>query len=625
MVLLALVLYALVIAAEFQVIGIAWLDFVLALLQAMAFAWLLLFAWTARRQELRSYVGPRATHSRHPHAPAPPARGGRPGSGFAVLAGLVGLIGFGIYLVRPLTIIHAPLWLIVKYPLIWLVTFVFASAVAAVVRWRSWYRHWSGLVAWTVGAGVVALVPTALIAPKLSAAATYHHYEYVQISRLPSGGEVRILPREVGAKMASIGYNLSGHTLGDAHLILDAQNHRLTWSFEQAPSGFRNVYFRYAEGIALLDAQETNRSYREIDRRFRVAPGMQVSDNTDWRIYKHDYFSVPTSAVAVVTPGGEPEFVVPTLSYKGWLVKYPVVSAVYVFRRDGSSERLSVAEARKRPDVAGSGQVIPQGLARELQDAYAYKHGIWNASVGHNDQTQIVDSGDTTNHQPYLMAFSRTADDKALRPGERERLYWVSSAEPKGKAFATKAIFLTDAITGVTYVRSFSRDTSLTGANQAVQDAKSLAIPGIVFAASYEQGAAAGGGRYQAVEPRPVFVKHRLQYLLSIIPTSHNDVTKSVIVDAASNKVVALFNHDTDPDADRKLVNYLRTGVLAQSAAAAPGQVGQPGTTTNGSQTATTRTVTTSVTQLLEENERLLREVRANQLEIQKLLKKNGR
>lgn len=40
----------------------------------------------------------------------------------------------------------------------------------------------------------------------------------------------------------------------------------------------------------------------------------------------------------------------------------------------------------------------------------------------------------------------------------------------------------------MTYVKSIPRDESLTGANQAVQDAKSLAIPGIVFAASYETG-----------------------------------------------------------------------------------------------------------------------------------------
>ena len=98
----------------------------------------------------------------------------------------------------------------------------------------------------------------------------------------------------------------------------------------------------------------------------------------------------------------------------------------------------------------------------------------------------------------------------------------------------------------------------------------------------------------------------KLQYLMSIIPTSHNNVTKSVIVDAASNKVVALFNHDSDPDADKKLVRYLRTGVLDQSAVATP--------------SATKPTKGKTVAQLLQENERLLQQVRANQAEIRRLL-----
>jgi len=615
--LLILVAVVLVISLEARLIDAAFVDFLLAVLQLIGGAWLVFEIWRMRRAELRAYLDHGHPSAKKSHVPRPP--GARqsvrwPAAGLAVTAALVTAVAVTAYLVRPLSIIHGPTWLIVKYPLLWLTVALAAALAAWVAKAAGWYTRRIGLAAWTAGTAIAVLIPMAWLTPKLSAEATYEHYRYIQIAKLPSGGEVRLLPREVAAQEATIGFNLSGHTLGDAHLILDAQDHRLTWSFEQAPNGFRNVFFRNAEGIALLDAQETSRTYHEIDRRFRVAPGMQVSDNTHWRIYKHDYFSVPAAAVAVVTPSGAPEFVEPVLSYRGLLVKYPVVSTVYVFHPDGTSERLSVDEAMKRPDVGGSGILVPASLAREIQDAYAYKHGIWNASIGHNDQTQIVDSTDSDNHQPYLMAFSRLADGSPLPAGQHEHLYWVSSAEPRGHAFATKAILLTDADTGVTYVKSIPRDESLTGANQAVQDAKSLAIPGIVFAASYETGVT-GGGRYVVVEPRPVFVKGKLQYLMSIIPTSHNNVTKSVIVDAASNKVVALFNHDSDPDADTKLLRYLRTGVLDQSAAAAPTDVGQPTSSASG-KTKTEKTVT----QLLQENERLLQQVRANQAEIERLL-----
>lgn len=59
---------------------------------------------------------------------------------------------------------------------------------------------------------------------------------------------------------------------------------------------------------------------------------------------------------------------------------------------------------------------------------------------------------------------------------------------------------------------------------------------------------------------------------------------------------VALFNHDSDPDVDTKLLRYLRTGILDLSATATPADVGP------------------------QENERLLQQVRANQAEIRRLL-----
>jgi hypothetical protein len=622
--LLAAVLLGVVIAATSRLIDVPVVDFILSIAETVALAWLLVGAWTRQRRELAARGAHKPVPARHPRVREVPSRISQRERTSARLRALAFAASLAIvltvlYLVRPLPILHGPLWVIAKYPLVWLVVILVSAAVGALVR-RVDRTVTRGVFAiWLVGSALVALLPMAWLAPKLSAAATYRHYRYVQIARLPSGGEVRVLPREVAEKVATIGYNLSGHTLGRGHMILDPRSHRLTWSFDQAPNGLRNVFLRYSEGIALLDAQETSRRYRQIDRRFHVAPSMQISDNTSWKIYKNDYFSVPTDAVPVVDVHGEPEFVIPALSYQGLLVKFPVVSKVYVFHPDGRIERLSVASARTRPDIVATGRIVPEGLAREIQDAYAYKHGLWNTSIGHNDQTQIVDSSDSDNHQPYLMAFSQTAQGDPLPAGEKERLYWVSSAEPRGHAFATKAIFLTDALTAVTYVWSLPPSTSLTGADQAVQDAKSLAIPGIVFATTAE-ASLAGAGRYQVVEPRPVFVKGRLQYLLSIIPTSHNNVTKSVIVDAASNKVVALFNHDTDPDADRKLTAYLRTGALDASSVASPQDVGQPG------QPGTTETTTAptpaagTLAQLLAQNAQLLEQVRRNQARIEELL-----
>jgi hypothetical protein len=226
---------------------------------------------------------------------------------------------------------------------------------------------------------------------------------------------------------------------------------------------------------------------------------------------------------------------------------------------DGEIEDLSPDEARKRPEITSTGRLFPDTLARRIQDAYAYRRGIWNRFFIHEEQTQISDT--ETNQQPYLIDF-----------GERGAK-WVTVAEPYGQAFAANAIFLTDTVTGKTEIWRVSRNASLSGNRRAVQTVRSVSIPGVVFAS---EGARGTGGRFKVVEPRPVFVRGRLLYLVSVIPENGNSVSKSVVVDAARNKVVAIFDNDTDPAADQAVLRYLANGELDR--AALPGATNEPAT-----------------------------------------------
>jgi len=65
-----------------------------------------------------------------------------------------------------------------------------------------------------------------------------------------------------------------------------------------------------------------------------------------------------------------------------------------------------------------------------------------------------------------------------------------------------------------------------------------------------------------------VFVRGRLVYLTSIIPNSANAVSKTVVVDAATNKLVAIFDNDRDPQAEAKTQRYIETGEVPADAAA---------------------------------------------------------
>ena len=235
-------------------------------------------------------------------------------------------------------------------------------------------------------------------------------------------------------------------------------------------------------------------------------------------------------------------------------MRRPVFGGVFVVHPDGRIEDLSPDEARERPEIVASGRLFPEKLARKIQDAYAYKRGIANRFFTHTEQTQITDTED--NHQPYLIDFGAGGSK------------WVTVAEPFGRAFAVNAIFLTDTITGKTQVWRVPRGTSLTGNRRALETVRSVSIPGVVF--SDQKTQSAGGGRFRTVEPRPAFVAGRLVYLISIIPESANSVSKTVIVDAARNKLVTIFDNDSDPQAEAKTLEYLRTGVVPGAEALRP-------------------------------------------------------
>ena len=93
-----------------------------------------------------------------------------------------------------------------------------------------------------------------------------------------------------------------------------------------------------------------------------------------------------------------------------------------------------------------------------------------------------------------------------------------------------------------------------------------MSIPGVDFG-----DGTPGSGNFRVVEPRPVFVDGRVVYLTSIIPNSANAVSKTVVVDAETNKLVAIFDNDRDPQAEEKTLRYVETGEIPSDAQATGG------------------------------------------------------
>jgi len=473
-----------------------------------------------------------------------------------IVLGLVALVV--LWLVRPLW--HSLAMFFWTAPIVWLPPLLLLAVGAVLFRrsrrsWttledlRSGVRPPAWLIAFPVLAFVLFVIGAALNKP-LTGKAIVDATTYQQIDGLPPGGQVRIIPREVAEQNASSAFNSPTETLTNFRIVNTPSG--LKWTALRTPQGVFRIFSKKSQGLVELDAEQTARSLRQVDAELAVAPGLQITDNLRWRLLKERFFIKLEEPVGIETPAG-PRIVVPYLEYKGVLVRRPALGGVFVVSPNGDIEDLEPDEAAKRPELANSGRLFPDTQARRVQDAYQYKGGVWNAWFVHEDQTRITDT--ETNKQPYLVDFA----------GELG-LQWVTVAEPYGRAFAASAIFLTDAVSGRTRIWRVPRRTSLSGNRRAIEAVRAVSIPGIDFGEG--NNASGGSGNFKVVEPRPVFVRGRLVYLTSIIPNSANAVSKTVVVDAATNKLVAIFDNDRDPQAETKTQRYIETGEVPEEAAA---------------------------------------------------------
>ncbi len=394
---------------------------------------------------------------------------------------------------------------------------------------------WLGLVSFFL-AFTVALI----IQGPLNNNALYSASTFTEQSELPEISSARIMPYRVAEQISSSGFDSSTDRLAQTHMVVDADGD-LNWTFGQVPNGFFRYWTKKTQGIASQSASQTSRDLNLDSVEFKYSPNTGLTDSIYWQLYRRDYFSSIPEVVFMLNDQDEPVIVAPFIKYKGFWTKVPYLAGVYVVSADGQIEELSPEQAADTPYLARSGQIIPSSLAREIQESYKYKNGIWNRFFVHEDQIEVSDTED--NGQPYLTAVADGAPQ------------WISTAEPYGKSYATKAILITDSVTAETKVWEPAEDASLSGNARALEVVRGLAIPGVLF------------NRFKAIEPRPIIHQGRLQFLISVVPDSFNTVTKSVIVDAASNKAVATFNHDTDPGADQALREYIAGDDLQTTAA----------------------------------------------------------
>lgn len=527
---------------------------------------------------------------RGPRGPLRPTGGGGNGDGdgdgplrppLSPQARKIAWIALGIVLVliaiflRPL--LHAPLMWVWRAPLPWIAALI-VLGLGRLIGNRQKLTvadlqagRYPGRGVWASSFAIAGLVFFVLQAvnPLLVQRSLAVHTEFVPVDGLPDTGVVRLVPREVAERVLTGSFNSSTERLDEPRVINTPEG--LQWSSIRTPEGLVRRYTKKGGGLMIQDAQSLSRRFDQIDAEFKYAPGLAIFDSLTWQLRERKLLVDLADPVGILDAKGKPLILVPYVKYKGFPIRRPVLGGAFLVHpgSDGKVEDLSPEEAAKNPAIAASGRLVPDTLARREHDSYALRGGIWNYLFLHNDQTKIVDT--ELNRQPYLLQ------------GNGGKNYWVSVAEPYGRAAATNAVFVTDSTTGKTSVWRVPGEEGLTGNARAIRVTQSEAIPGVNFG-SGDARLGGGTGSHRAVEPRPVFVKGKLYFVVSVIPNNAESVTKTVVINATTNRVVRVF--DTNIDGLNKTLEFLKTGET-DADGAATGTESDPAT---GSPDATTPT-----------------------------------
>jgi hypothetical protein len=465
----------------------------------------------------------------------------KPPKGAIIFTVLAILLLSVLWFLRPLGIIHGPVLYFYKYPLLWVLPLLAISLTALVVfilyqkrKGENYYprdRLISHGFFSALFASSLLFIFALIISPILTGNAIYKHYGPFEKTDLPQSGLTRIMPKGVAEVLARNGFASPTETLENAHIINSDSG--LIWTFGQSPDGsFRRITKKTAGSASLL-AKKTTRDLKLYEEEFQVAPGHLWSDSVTWKAYKKNFFTDVAESIYIPGKDGG-RILVPYVAYEGFLVKVPVLGGAYLISPDGKLEDLTPEEAASNPYVKSISRLFPSTLARRVQDSFIYVDGIWNRIFTHREILTVKDRVDEGNVQPHFSIIN-------------DQGTWVSVGEPWGRSDAVSGVFLTDAITGKTSLWRAKEDAGLTSSRRAQDATESLAIPGVSFRA----------GDFKAIEPRAVFRDKKLYFLVSIVPRASSTVSKSVIIEPATNKAVAVFSHSDDPRADEKLTRYL--------------------------------------------------------------------
>lgn len=370
----------------------------------------------------------------------------------------------------------------------------------------------------------IALLGFVFVGPMAGQAYAYEHMtdEIVEpnaeeLDKLPDSSTTtsRIAPQAVSENWATNSlqyprYNIEG---GDITYI----NGTPHWSYSLAPDGAFNTFTRKQRGAVYVNQSSFSKDITvHDDQNFVCGEGMAMTDNVGWQISRDDYFK-DYQDTFVVPHEGQSYLVTPYITHS-WEFRLtplpqfyavPEFGGVKVVDQDCNIQDMSPDEAHDSEILGEVQNYYPYELAMFKVESMAYKNGILNTIIGHEEQLEVAGVPGQGNGQPFTV------------PTEDGIQYFIA-AEPWGEANGVYQVWTIDAQTGEPSVQSLDQEDAYRGPRKAVDSV--MAHPQLSRLNDVE-----------AVEPIPVVRDGTLYWQVRVVPESSSRIT-----------YVAFFNADNE-------------------------------------------------------------------------------
>ena len=360
-----------------------------------------------------------------------------------------------------------------------------------------------------------------------------------EIQDLPNmdANYTRILPRAVADRFAVDACQYPQYTPQRPPDIAFG-NETMYWSYVLVPDGLVNTYNLKDKGVVFVDMTTSEKNLLVKEKSLTIGPGMKVTDDVYWKIYKKHYW-IDAEKPNGIYYNGKVYLVIPYIKYETkwhfpiWY-KVPKWGGVILVNETGNIQFLNPKEARENPVLKGQ-KLFPENLARyyiESQRYWMAKNsfwsGTWNVWIHHKEELEITDVSSQGNRQPFLI---KTTDG----------LKWLISTEPYGKAHGIYRVYLIDARTGKTEYKQFlAKEVGPVRASDYVRKSNPLF----------------DWSTFRTVEPIPVVKDGVLFWEVRIVPRDGSGIAKISFVNSEDGNVLMFEN-------SRELKEFLEKGTIS--------------------------------------------------------------